>query len=1126
MEESEIRRLLGTTIYHRAERYVDQGRVYDFTEMENEDGSRYLSAEVKGSKTLYMAEAWLRKNGSFISASCTCPYNQNGEGELCKHIGALLLEDNFWNVQNPAPATSVEPTEIEGVMWGSEYAEKLRAETGENAQNPSRSGNYASSLDMLFGSKWSNRPKEPESDDEARFLLRWYQEDDHARQERQPVKAAELQPGSVHLEPELTLDMAWHGRLPELRLHVSNGGRAYIVKDIGQLLRDIAEENAVSYGKKLAFVHRMEVFDEPSQKLLAIMRRQQGIMRYVEEMQSSYYRLSASGGVTRKGAVLLAGDVFEEMFDLYYREGMLSGYFLHKGMPQAELNVEKKPGGAELLITPEMSWFESSVHAYIFSQDSIWQTEKAVFTRLSGALLHINKRAHFFTKKDMAVFCSYVLPEFEGKLRLNDPERLLLDQLPMEPVVQYYLDAPGEQGIAAHVEFLYGEDRVTPFDPPPLSLLRDTRTERRAEQVLRRYLHEGLFDLRPGVYETRTEEEIYTFLEEGIPALTEAGEVYLSDAFRRLQVPAPKITVGVSVQGSVLDLDIDTGEFPVEELRALLDSLHRKKRYHRLRDGRLMRLDSSMEILDELHETLTLSGTGLDAAHTQLPLYRAPSLERALAGQSGIRFNRDDAFRRISRSFHSVQDSEYTVPESLNGVLRKYQRDGYRWLRTLDSYGMGGILADDMGLGKTLQVLAYLLAVKESGRHGPSLIVCPASLVLNWEEECRKFTPQLRCLPVDGDAARRAELADRFGEYDLVVTSYDLLRRDIELYADKPFYACIIDEAQAIKNHTTQKHRAVCRVQSEVRFALTGTPVENRLSELWSIFSFLMPGYLYPYKVFSERLEKPIVLDGNEAASRRLNQLTGPFLLRRMKKDVLKELPPKIEKVTHIQMDEEQRRLYLAAVLDAKEKLRAAQPEDRVAVFAVLMRLRQICCDPRLIADNWEGSSAKLEACAELVSEAVESGHRILIFSQFTSMLSLLEKRLDEMEISHFTLQGATSKPMRAELVRRFNAGEASVFLISLRAGGTGLNLTAADVVIHYDPWWNIAAQNQATDRAYRIGQQNTVQVYKLIAQDTIEDKILELQENKRTLAETVTGTADGAILSMKPEELLALLEG
>ena len=721
-------------------------------------------------------------------------------------------------------------------------------------------------------------------------------------------------------------------------------------------------------------------------------------------------------------------------------------------------------------------------------------------------------------------FCSFVLPELGRKITIDDPDRLLLNQIPLEPVVQFYLDAPHMGSVRAHPEFLYGEDRVTPF-AAPTDLLRDARAERRAGRLLQTYLTQQT-DTSPAEYGTDDEDTLVTFLEEGVPALLAEGEVYLSDAFRDLQAAPPKISVGVSVQGSVLDLEVDTGEFPVSELKALLKSLHQKKRYHRLRDGRLLRLDDSLEVLDELNETLELSGAKLGQNHAQLPLYRAPSLDWALSGQTGVRFNRDDAFRRISRSFHAVKDSEYAPPASLQKTLRKYQRDGYRWLRTLDGYGMGGILADDMGLGKTVQVLSYLLAMKQNGQTLPSLIVCPASLVLNWAEECQKFTPELSCVVVDGDAAHRAELAESWPAADLVVTSYDLLRRDEALYEGQEFYACILDEAQAIKNHTTQKYKAVCKVRSRVRFALTGTPVENRLGELWSIFSFLMPGYLPPYKSFCSRFEKPIVQEEDQTAVRRLNQLTGPFILRRMKSDVLKELPPKTENVYRIELEEEQRKLYLAAVVDAREKLQAAKPEDKMAVFAVLMRLREICCDPRLIADNWEGGSAKLDACAELVSSAVEGGHRILLFSQFTSMLELLAKRLDAEGISHFTLQGSTPKPVRAELVRRFNGGEVSVFLISLRAGGTGLNLTAADIVIHYDPWWNVAAQNQATDRAYRIGQQNPVQVYKLIAQDTIEEKIVELQQAKQSLADTVTGTADGAILSMQPDELLQLLEG
>ena len=1099
MDADEIRILLGDNIFERAKKY--RKRIQQSTCTTNEDGVRHLSAMVLGSGgSCYYTQAWLRENGSFVSASCSCPYNQNGDGTYCKHIGALLLEDAAQNGEGTPPKKL---DEIAGVVRGA----------GDLPPEPTRKDSYASGLEMLFGRKWHGDA--PATDYEARKLLETYKE---AALEDLGGADAPQRTGFARLEPELTL---LPDTLPWLRLRISDGGRQYVVKSIPNLLEAVEHGKTVSYGKSLAFVHRWDAFDPEAQQLLQLLRRQVSAKQSLDREAVRVY-----GGAERgpAGGMGLTGEIFDALVQMYEHTGFLGGYELREGLPTVTLTVERRRGGVQVEGDPALCSVQGLDYDYLFTEDTLWRLQRPGCERVLPALQALSGKSLFFTSADASAFCSYVLPELGGKLNIVDPDRLLLNQIPLEPVVQFYLDAPDNTRIEAHAEFLYGEDRVTPFGPAPAGLLRDVRAESRARKLLSAYLQPGV-DGNPDVYGTANEEEIYQLLEEGIPALMAEGEVYLTDAFRNLQAAPPRITVGVSVHGSVLDLEVDTGEFPVGELKELLKSLHQKKRYHRLRDGRLLRLDNSLEGLDELNDTLELSDAKLKNGHAELPLYRAPSLDWALSGQNSLRFNRDDAFRRISRSFHAVKDSEYTPPGSLYSILRKYQRDGYRWLRTLDGYGMGGILADDMGLGKTVQVLSYLLAMKEGGQALPSLIVCPASLVLNWQEECKKFTPQLTCIAVDGDAARRAELAKQWVDADLVVTSYDLLRRDEELYKEQQFYACILDEAQAIKNHTTQKYKAVCGVNSKVRFALTGTPVENRLGELWSIFSFLMPGYLPPYRTFCARFEKPIVQENDKDALRRLNQLTGPFILRRMKSEVLKELPPKTENIHRIELDTDQRKLYLAAVVDAREKLRAAKPEDKMAVFAVLMRLREICCDPRLVADNWEGGSAKLEACMELVTAAVEGGHRILLFSQFTSMLELLAKRLDEAGMSHFTLQGSTPKPVRAELVRRFNSGEADVFLISLRAGGTGLNLTAADIVIHYDPWWNVAAQNQATDRAYRIGQQNPVQVYKLIAQDTIEEKIVELQQAKQDLAETVTGSADGAILSMKPEELLHLLE-
>ena len=1051
MDADEIRTLLGDNIFERAKKY--RKRIQQSTCTVNEDGVRHISAMVQGSGgSYYYTQAWLRENGSFVSASCSCPYNQNGEGTYCKHIGALLLDD----AEKNAPAPAAKPDAIPGVVRGAAGL----------APEPARRDSYASGLEMLFGKKWHGET--PVSDHEARRLLDTYKE---AALENLGVDETAQRTGFAHLEPELTLVP---GAQPWLRLRISDGGRQYVVKSIPNLMEAVEMGKSVSYGKALAFVHRWDAFDEESRALLQLLRRQVNARQSMDKAAVRVYGGAEQGPA---GGMILTGEIFDDLVQLYEHTGFLGGYELREGLPVITMTVERRRGGVQVEGEPALSAVQGLDYDYLFSEDTLWRLQRPGCTRILPALQALGGKSLFFTSADATAFCSYVLPELGSKLNIVDPERLLLNQIPLEPVVQFYLDAPDSFRIEAHAEFLYGEDKVTPFVPSPAGLLRDVRAESRAKRLLASYLQPGVGG-REEVYGTADEDEIYRMLEEGVPALLAEGEVYLTDAFRSLQAAPPRITVGVSVHGSVLDLEVDTGEFPVAELKDLLRSLHQKKRYHRLRDGRLLRLDDSLEGLDELNDTLELSGAKLKSGH-----------------------------------------------ESLHNVLRKYQRDGYRWLRTLDGYGMGGILADDMGLGKTVQVLSYLLAMKESGQRLPSLIVCPASLVLNWQEECQKFTPQLSCVAVDGDAAHRAELAKQWAEADLVVTSYDLMRRDEELYSGQQFYACILDEAQAIKNHTTQKYKAVCGVNSKVRFALTGTPVENRLGELWSIFSFLMPGYLPPYKTFCARFEKPIVQEDDKDALRRLNQLTGPFILRRMKSEVLKELPPKTENLHRIELDEQQRKLYLAAVVDAREKLRAAKPEDKMAVFAVLMRLREICCDPRLVADNWDGGSAKLDACMELVTAAVEGGHRILLFSQFTSMLELLAKRLDEAGVSHFTLQGSTPKPVRAELVRRFNSGEADVFLISLRAGGTGLNLTAADIVIHYDPWWNVAAQNQATDRAYRIGQRNPVQVYKLIAQDTIEEKIVELQQAKQDLAETVTGSADGAILSMKPEELLQLLQ-
>ncbi|MDE5866715.1 MAG: DEAD/DEAH box helicase, partial [Lachnospiraceae bacterium] len=370
---------------------------------------------------------------------------------------------------------------------------------------------------------------------------------------------------------------------------------------------------------------------------------------------------------------------------------------------------------------------------------------------------------------------------------------------------------------------------------------------------------------------------------------------------------------------------------------------------------------------------------------------------------------------------------------------------------------------------------------------------------------------------------------EAYKESDVIVTSYDLLKRDIAYYEDKQFAYEIIDEAQYIKNHTTEAAKAVKIIKSRIRYALTGTPIENRLSELWSIFDYLMPGFLYSYDVFKREMESPIVKSNDEHAMKRLQKMVNPFILRRLKEDVLKDLPQKLEESRLVKMGSTQQTLYDAQVLHMRERLVGQDDEEfnknKLLILAELTKLRQICCDPSLCFDNYEGGAAKLEACMELIQSAIDGGHRMLLFSQFTSMLEILQKSLDSSGIEYYTITGGTSKEKRLELVKEFNEGNTPVFLISLRAGGVGLNLTGADMVIHYDPWWNLAVQNQATDRAHRIGQTKKVIVYKLIMKNTIEEKILKLQETKKNLAEQVIGSDSGQIGSLSRDEILELLE-
>jgi SNF2 family DNA or RNA helicase len=608
-----------------------------------------------------------------------------------------------------------------------------------------------------------------------------------------------------------------------------------------------------------------------------------------------------------------------------------------------------------------------------------------------------------------------------------------------------------------------------------------------------------------GEFVLKGEPRILAFFAGELPRLQKDWDVVLGARFDYVTQEIERIEPKLQIRGSGenwFDLSIELGTrggetFSAADIQRLLQSGQSSTK---LKNQKTAVFDP--RVLEELRQALTDS----NPQQPQPGLYR---VARAHAGYLDSLAREQGAAVRADARWHSwtetLRDLGKLPPVKLGDledVLRPYQKTGVAWLHFLAANQLAGVVADEMGLGKTLQALAFLRLLG-----GRALIVCPSSLVFNWAREAARFTPERRVLVIKGDG--RAKLfGPELERAELVITSYPLLRRDIEKYRDWEFDAAVLDEAQHIKNPDSQNAQAACALRAKHRFVLTGTPVENSLRDLWSLMNFLMPGYLGSAKDFRERYEREIQSDPRGATALRLLQRIRPFVLRRLKRTVATELPEKIEQVAYCELTPQQKELYSELVKTTRRTLSDLagakdQNKARITMLTALLRLRQACCDLRLLGESEipdEQASAKIELLRELLSEAIDGGHRVLIFSQFVSMLTLLRAALTADEISYCYLDGAT-KDREAE-VDRFQTGDVPVFLISLKAGGVGLNLTAADTVIHFDPWWNPAVEAQATDRAHRIGQQKVVTAYKLIARDTVEEKILTLQQKKRALIE------------------------
>ena len=548
----------------------------------------------------------------------------------------------------------------------------------------------------------------------------------------------------------------------------------------------------------------------------------------------------------------------------------------------------------------------------------------------------------------------------------------------------------------------------------------------------------------------------------------------------------------------------------------------------RLKNGRLAVIDTGA--VEELQEVLLDCAPQQNAAGYRINHTQAGFLEATLRQHADWKVQAPAAWRERAAKQSGEAKLECPPLGDLEPVLRPYQKQGVAWLHFLRANGFGGILADEMGLGKTLQTLACLRFIRQAQPGlAPMLVICPTSLVFNWQAEVKKFTPELKVLALHGPD-RHARFAD-IAASDLVVTSYALIRRDAEKYRGLEFDTVVLDEAQHIKNRQTQNAQAVKAVRARHRLVLTGTPLENSVLDLWSIFDFLMPGYLGTAKDFRERYELPIAREKNAEAQSRLARRLRPFMLRRLKREVAKDLPAKIEQVSFCELTPDQRTVYQQLIEAGRKEVLAAVgaqgiAKSRMVVLTTLLRLRQACCDLRLLKLenlNPATTSGKLDLFGELLEEVIDGGHRVLVFSQFVGMLTLLKERLAAEKIEFCYLDGSTTD--RAAVVEQFQSRAGiPVFLISLKAGGVGLNLTGADTVIHFDPWWNPAVEDQATDRAHRIGQAKVVTSYKLITRDTVEEKILLLQNRKREVIQSTISGEEEFAASLNWEEIQELL--
>ena len=955
--------------------------------------------------------------------------------------------------------------------------------------------------------------------------------------------------GTIKLEPEIFYDKFTGDMKIEFKI---GNKRMYKIKNLSEFYKRMLNKELYKYGQKLQFVHTRESFEKDNLPLLDFLIKYAEIIRYANSNSNSNYRFY--GNALSETNIILSNSGIDDLFEIlkgktvaFQKESKQTQIEFTEEQPNITFDLVKKDDD-QYEIIPNIEIYKVSIikgksYKYILDENKLYRCNKN-FEKSNLKLLEIFRQNYMtevmLGKRELTQLFSVIIPKVKNAIKLKGiSEEEIEIYKPKTLITKIYLDFDKNDYLIADVKFCYDDKEFNPLDEnQKVEIPRNMIQETKALNIFRKTGF--MLDVKNLRFILPDDDKIYEFLTQDIQYYMKNFEVLVTDNFKKKQIKQPKMgSLGVKIENNLLSIDLKNLDIDIKELDNIMKKYNLKKKYYRLKDGSFLELEDNQELdfLDKLVTGIDITYKDIETGEVKLPMYRSLYLEELLKKSKGKQVIKNDNYKQVVNALNKNNESdEIKVPQILENTLRYYQKTGFKWLKTLDTYRFGGILADDMGLGKTIQMLSiivdYVQNTKKEERRA-SMVISPSSLALNWQNEANKFVGELQTIVINGTLSERKRKISEIENYDLVITSYDLLKRDIELYKEKNynFRYIIADEAQYLKNSNTQNAKAIKKMNAETRYALTGTPIENSLSELWSIFDYIMPGYLFSYKKFKTLYETPIVKENDQKAMDKLKMLIEPFILRRTKSEVLTELPEKTVTVLNNEMEDEQKNLYLSYLAQAREEVAEeinlnGIERSHIKILSVLTRLRQICCHPSLFIKDYHEGSSKLNQCMEIIEDAVKANHKILLFSGYTSMFPIIEKELQKLGIKYFKLTGSTKVDERIELVDEFNENEnIKVFLISLKAGGTGLNLTGADMVIHYDPWWNLSTENQATDRAYRIGQKNNVQVYKLITKNSIEEKIYELQQKKAELIDNMLSTKTSFINKLTTEDIMNLFK-